>query len=175
LPADSLVALERAVFDQVASTRGNGYATRAILYSLTFGLRAARAQWPSVDTTVSDPRVPLEAAFMKHDTTKLRQATRHLDSLSSVFAAALVSDTGVTLVAAEGYLALRDSINALRMTRRWLDSIVPYSVLLLATGGTLVQPLIQRAMLLRADLAAAVGERDEARLWYKRRLDVWAK
>ena len=175
LPADSLLPFERAVFDAVASSRGTGNATRAILYSLTFGLRVPREQWPPIDTTVPDPRVPLVAAFMQHDTTKLRQATRRLDSLSSVFAAALVPDTGVTLVAAEGYLGLRDSINALRMTRRWLDSILPYSSIVLATGSTIVQPLIPRAMILRADLAAALGERDEARLWYKRLLDLWAK
>ena len=175
LPADSLAALERAAFDEVASARGNGYATRAIVYSLTFGLRFPRAQWPPLDTTVSDPRMPSVVAFMRHDTTRLRQATRQLDSLSSMFVAALVPDTGITLVAAEGYLALRDSINALRMTRRWLDSIVPYSTLILATGNTIVQPLIPRAMILRADLAAALGQKDEARLWYKRLLDFWAK
>jgi hypothetical protein len=30
-------------------------------------------------------------------------------------------------------------------------------------------------MLLRADLAAALGFRDESRLWYTRVLDLWAE
>ena len=30
-------------------------------------------------------------------------------------------------------------------------------------------------MVMRADLAAALGQKDEARLWYKRFLDFWAK
>jgi hypothetical protein len=175
LPVDSLVSLERAVFDEMAPVRGRALATRAILYSLTFGLRVSRSQWPPIDTTVSDPRVPLVAAFVRHDTTSLRKATLRLDSLSTVFATALVPDTGITLVAAEGYLALRDSMSALRMTRRWLDSIAPYSTLILASGNTIVQPLIPRAMILRADLAAALGQRDEAKLWYKRLLDFWAR
>ena len=175
LPADSILALERAVFDEMAPARGNALATRAILNSLTFGLRVARPQWPPIDTTVSDPRVPLVAAFVRHDTTGLRKATRRLDSLSTVFAAALVPDTGVTLVAAEGYLALRDTVSALRMTRRWLDSIATFSALILASGNTLAQPLIPRAMIMRADLAAALGQKDEAQLWYKRLLDLWAR
>jgi len=175
LPADSLLPLERTVFDEVAAARGNAAATRASIYSLTFGMRLPRSQWPPIDTLVSDPRIPLVVAFMRRDTTRLRQATRRLDSLSTVYATALMPDTGVTLVAAEGYLALRDSISALRMTRRWLDSIVPYTTIILSSGNTNVQPLIPRAMILRADLAAAMGQKDEAQLWYKRLLDLWVR
>jgi hypothetical protein len=35
--------------------------------------------------------------------------------------------------------------------------------------------MIPRAMLMRADLAAALGQKDEASLWYKRFLDFWQK
>jgi hypothetical protein len=38
-------------------------------------------------------------------------------------------------------------------------------------AGTAFWP---RAMLLRADLAAAAGQRDEAKKWYARVLDLWA-
>ena len=35
--------------------------------------------------------------------------------------------------------------------------------------------LVPRMMLLRADLAAALGFPDEARIWYTRLLDLWAE
>jgi hypothetical protein len=38
-----------------------------------------------------------------------------------------------------------------------------------------VSMLWPRAMLLRADLAAGLGNRGEALRWYKRWLDLWAK
>jgi hypothetical protein len=55
-----------------------------------------------------------------------------------------------------------------------LDSSIAYTTLILVQGNTFVQPLVPRAMVLRADLAAALGQRDEARLWYQRFLDFWA-
>jgi hypothetical protein len=145
------------------------------MYPLTFGLRVSRPAWPPLDTTVSDPRIRLITAFMQKDTSRLRRATRRLDSLSRVYIAALVPDTGITLVAAQGYLALYDSAAALRMTRRWLDSSLVYTPLTFQSGNTLVQPLIPGAMLLRADLAAGLGQKEEAALWYKRLLDFWVK
>jgi tetratricopeptide (TPR) repeat protein len=175
IPTDSFAAAERAAFEDIAARRGKTQATGAIAYPLTFGLRMPRQTWPPIDTTVSEPRVALVIAYMRRDTTAIRAATHRLDSLSSVFVAALVPDTGITLVAAEGYLALRDSALALRMARRWLDSSLAHTSMALQSGGTLVQPLIPRAMLLRADLAAALGQTEEARLWYKRLLDFWMK
>lgn len=174
-PTDSLVGAERAAFDELAPARGAGLATRRIVLTLAFGLRAPRQTWPALDTTVADPRIRLAIAYMRRDTTALRANARRLDSLSSVYIAALLPDTGAALVAAEGYLALRDSAAALRATRRWLDSSVAYTTLILAQGNTFTQPLVPRAMVLRADLAAALGHRDEARLWYQRFLDFWAK
>jgi tetratricopeptide (TPR) repeat protein len=173
-PTDSLVAVERAAFDELAAARGAGLATRRIVYTLAFGLRAPRQTWPPLDTSIADPRIRLAVAHMRRDTTSLRANARRLDSLSSVYIAALLPDTGAALVAAEGYLALRDSVAALRVTRRWLDSSIAYTTLILVQGNTFVQPLVPRAMVLRADLAAALGQRDEARLWYQRFLDFWA-
>ena len=79
------------------------------------------------------------------------------------------------MVSAEAYLALRDSVNALQMVRWVLDTAVkvtPFnSNVDYAAGFGLSMP---RIMLLRADLAAAMGRADEARIWYKRLLDLWA-
>jgi hypothetical protein len=175
MPSDSMAVAERATFDELAAARGAGFATRRIVLTLAFGLRAPRPAWPPIDTSVADPKIRLAVALMRRDTTSLRANTRRLDSLSSVYIAALLPDTGAALIAAEGYLALRDSVAALRVTRRWLDSSVAFTTLILAQGNTFVQPLLPRAMVLRADLAAALGHSEEARVWYRRFLDFWTK
>jgi len=173
-PTDSLVPVERSVFDELASAGGPALASRSIAYSLGLGLRIPRPSWPPLDTTVSDPKVRLAVAFSRGDTAALRTAVVRLDSLSSVYLAAMSPDTGATLVAAEGFLALRDSLAALRVTRRWLDSSLVFTPLLLGSGGTQVQPLLPRAALLRADLAGALGQKAEALLWYGRWLSLWS-
>lgn len=175
MPTDSMAVVERAAFDEFAAARSAAFATRRIVITLAFGLRAPRPTWPPLDTSAADPKARLAVAYMRRDTTSLRANARRLDSLSRVYMAALLPDTGAALIAAEGYLALRDSLSALRATRRWLDSSVAYTTLILAQGQTLTQPLIPRAMVLRADLAAGLGQRDEARLWYRRFLEFWAK
>jgi len=175
MPSDSMAVAERATFDELAAGRGAGFATRRIVLTLAFGLRAPRPTWPPIDTSVADPKIRLAVALMRRDTTSLRANTRRLDSLSSVYIAALLPDTGAALIAAEGYLALQDSVAALRVTRRWLDSSVAFTTLILGQGNTFVQPLLPRAMVLRADLAAALGQNEEARVWYRRFLDFWAK
>ena len=115
-------------------------------------------------------------AVQRKDTAALRRAARHLDSLSSVYIGSLVPDTGITIVAADAYIALRDSARALQLTRRWLDSALTFSPLIAGnSGGTFAQPLVSRAAIMRADLAAALGSRDEAKLWYDRVLSMWAR
>lgn len=51
-----------------------------------------------------------------------------------------------------------------------LETHVPGADGLVAMGA-----LWSRAMLLRADLAAGQGLKDEARIWYGRFLDLWSK
>jgi hypothetical protein len=139
-------------------------------------LRRAQESWPAIDTSIVDPRVaPIRAALRK-DTVALRKAARGLDSLSAVYIGALLPDTGATIAAAMTYLALRDSLHALQMTRRWLDSIATYTPMLLtSTGSSFIQAMFPRGVLLRADLAAGLGFNAEARLWYDRFLGLWDK
>jgi hypothetical protein len=56
------------------------------------------------------------------------------------------------------------AMNAMPISTAWLPS---FSFL---TGAA----FWPRMMLLRADLAAAAGSKDEARMWYGRVLDLWA-
>ena len=85
-------------------------------------------------------------------------------------------DNGSSIVAANTWLVLGDSARALAATRFLLDSLVPHTSLLETTvsNGTSYALMWPRAMLLRADLAAAAAQRDEARLWYDRFLAIWS-
>lgn len=173
LPHDSAVALERAVFTEAVAGGSRSQATFAVAPTLVFGLRMARTEWPALDTTMTTALLGPSIALARADTTRLRAAARKLDSLSAAYAGALVPDTGMTLMAAEAYLALRDSAPALRMTRRMLDSALAHTALSPRIGGFPYMLLLPRAILLRADLAAALGHRDEAREWYARFIDLW--
>lgn len=169
---DSASIIERAMFEEIRAVGGSAAATRQV--GITLLLAPARAAQLPLDTTITDVIAQPAIALSLRDTTRLRRAALRLDSASSRALAALVTDSVLTLGAANAYLALRDSSAALRMTRRMLDSIVPITPLIPRQSGLPYGLFVPRGMLLRADLAAALGHQDEARLWYKRFLDMWA-
>ena len=81
-----------------------------------------------------------------------------------------------SVIGAEGALALGDTITALRLTRQFVDSVMPGITRLTVNLGTVAGwPILlaPRMMLQRADLAAAAGQRDEARAWYSKVLSLW--
>jgi len=169
---DSLAAALATVYGEIVPLSGTATATRLLAPILAYSLRSVTEAWPLFDTTATDARTMAVIAAQRKDTAALRRSARRLDSLSTVYIASLVPDTGVTLVAAEVFLALGDSASALRLARRWLDSVLTYTPLI-SGGGSNAQPLAPRAAIMRADLAAALGARDEARLWYDRVLAMW--
>jgi tetratricopeptide (TPR) repeat protein/TolB-like protein len=174
VPHDSLVAAERETFDQSVA-RGASFATRSIAGSLMYSLRAPRTQWPAIDTTLRDVRLRPAIALSRGDTAGVRAAAQALDSLAAALASAGVADSGFSVVAAEAYLAVRDTAAALRSTRVALDrssASTPYFPQ--SSPGMASVYFVPRAMLLRADLAAATGQREEARTWYRRFIDVWS-
>jgi TolB-like protein len=174
LASDSLIAAEREVFDQQVP-RGTVVATRAVSPSLMFSLRTPRSSWPAVDTSVRDPRLRPAIALALGDTAKLRAAAQALDSIAATMSSAGMADSAYTITAADAYLALGDSTAALRALRFGLDVGVNTTSYFPQAGGGLPPVIfVPRAMLLRADLAAAAGQRDEARTWYKRFIDVWS-
>ena len=90
---------------------------------------------------------------------------------------AIVDDgsTDGTSAAAEAWLALGDTAAALRSLRFMLDAAstsTPY----FPQQSAAFTPVyfVPRSMLLRADLAAATGQTDEARTWYQRFIDAWS-
>lgn len=174
IASDSLVVIGAALYNEVQA-QSPAAATRGLAPLLGWVVRQPTAGWPPLDTTVRDLRSAPAIAALRQDSAAMRRAARSLDSLSSVYRANLVPDTGAALAAAEAYLAVRDSALALQMTRRWLDSIAPFTPAIAGQAqGTLVQPLLSRAMVQRADLAAALGRPDEARVWYDRALSFWS-
>jgi tetratricopeptide (TPR) repeat protein/TolB-like protein len=169
---DSAVLVERALFEEMRAALGTAAATRQL--GATLALAPERAATLPLDTAVVDVIAQPAIAMFLRDTTRLRRAALRLDSASSRALAAFATDSVQTLAAANAYLTLRDSLSALRMTRRMLDSVIPISSLLPRQGGFPYGLFVGRAMVLRADLAAGLGLTDEARLWYKRFLDMWA-
>lgn len=174
VPSDSMVMLERALFDAARAARGTAVATRNIAGSLRVGLRLARASWPEIDTTMKDLQLRPAFALMRGDTAMLRASARALDSTLRAMVQVAGNDSGFTAIAAEAYLALRDTAAALRTLRFGLDTAAATSQYFpLQNQGPTSGTLAPRMMLLRADLAAATGLKDEAREFYRRFIDAF--
>jgi tetratricopeptide (TPR) repeat protein len=174
-PRDSFEIIERSAFQQLSAHRGAQAATKSIGTALLFGLLTPRTAWPPIDTTVRDQRLQLAIAAVRKDTAGIRKHARSLDSLLSVAAASNGADSGFSVMAADAYLLLRDSVAALAVLRRSLDTVMLTTTLMpLQNQGGAAAFFYPRLMLQRADIAAALGHRDEARTWYKRFLDLWS-
>ena len=127
-------------------------------------------EWPPFVLMSRDPRMAAIVAVAKHDTTAIRVIALSFDTATFIGAgaAALVKPA----IAADLFLIVGDSTAALQRTRRALDELMPPVSFREALGSIgLLRP---RMMLLRADLAAALGFRDEARTWYRRFIELWA-
>jgi hypothetical protein len=172
---DSIAMLERRVFDTVSAARGVSAATRAIAPTLMFALRAPRATWPAIDTTITDLRVQPAIALRSGNRARLKAAAEALDSVAATLASAGVSDSALSILAAESHLALNDTTAALRSLRYMLDASATSTLYFpQQSGGYATVYFVPRAMLLRADLAAATGQLAEARTWYQRFIEAWS-
>ena len=86
-----------------------------------------------------------------------------------------MADSSYSLIAADAWLVARDTTAALRSLRFMLDrSIATTPYFPQQSSGFSSAYFAPRGMLLRADLAAATGQVDEARTWYQRFIDVWS-
>ena len=145
---------------------------------LAFDLRAPRTTWLKLDSTTTDRRFAPARALAAGDTAALRRAAHMLDSAVTADLAASLPEDGSSLVAAEAYLILRDTANALHQVRRMLDSTLVFTGIetpVMPIGVLFSGFLWPRAMLLRADLELATENGAEARKWYQRLLDLWGK
>ena len=174
IESDSLIQTERQMFESTRAVRGAATATRAIAASLRLGMRLPRNPWPELDTSVKDMQLRPAIALMRGDTAMLRASARALDSTLRAIVPIAGNDSGYSIVAAHAYLALRDTAAALRTLRFGLDTAVATSVYFpLQSQGFTPAALAPRMLLLRADLAAATGARQEAREFYTRYLGAF--
>jgi len=133
--------------------------------------------WPPLEyTPAGDHRSAAIVAISKGDTVRLRAETRAIDA--ELRARPLsVADSMVGLFVADLYLAARDSISALGAMRRMMDTTIGMTSLLATPNimsGSSIAQFWPRALVLRADLEAAVGDRAKARSYYRQFIDLWS-
>ena len=178
VPRPTLATAEAAYDSALRATGCSDQCRRDRLFlTLVYGVRVPRTRWPAfaAESRIDD-RSKLSVAMEKRDTARLRALAWEHDSLARRNVAMGWSDAEWTVVAAEGYLAIPDSAAALRAARFYVDTVMvrtPITEMVddFAISASAFWP---RMMLLRADLAAAKGYKDEARTWYRRVLDLWA-
>ena len=181
LPTDSLARDERLYWEHavgdILCEAGRPRCRATLLWpSMAYAARAPRSWWPFRGTSVAGFRFFVPFFFARGDTARVRAIARWTDSLSARYFMAGSDDQGMSIQAVEAALVLRDSATALRGTRWFVDSLMPpmnrMSTSLDDEWGYLIIP---RLMLQRADLAAALGRPDEARIWYTRMRDLWTE
>ena len=151
--------------------------TTALLPTMAYAARAPRTWWPPFNLYPVGFRFDAAYGVARGDADSLRAGRSYLDSLSRVRFAATRDEQLTSVIGADAALALRDSVTALRMTREFTDSVMPALVrsttgMVFLTGWRML--FAPRMMLQRADLAAAMGQPAEARIWYAKVLDLWA-
>jgi tetratricopeptide (TPR) repeat protein len=146
--------------------------------TLMYGLRLPRKSWPAVVDTTVDPVLLAPAYALAHgDTAALRRAATRAATLSTSNSRRGLAEDGLAIVAADALTAVGDSLAALNVLRGMLDNTMLSSHFATNARGVPNVPamvLWPRAMLMRADLAAKLGFRDEATTWYVRFTELWS-
>jgi hypothetical protein len=188
VPRDSTTADERRYWNSLTTdtTCAAGLPrcrTTALLPSLAYGLRIPRDWWPAFVVPPLGFRFDPAEAIVAHKPDWLAGSVQELDSISRTRVRSGAGDQATAVLAADAALAGHDTVAARRITRFFVDSVTPM-VLWVAPGVPIGNgadnlvwrwPLVPRMMLLRADLAAAAGDAEEARVWYEKVLSMWAE
>jgi TolB-like protein len=174
IPVDSVLSIEAAFLGPITASQGVGRATTLgtpILVWLDPAVRAGH--WPAMDSAAVDPRLKLFGALASGDSARMHLAVRRFDSL--VTSLAEEPDAGFALARANAHLILGDSAGALAAMRLFRDSTFVHSPLLsqISPGFTFEGMVWARSFLLLGDLAAAAGQRDEARRAYQMFVAMW--
>jgi hypothetical protein len=182
LPATDVNEVERrywesATGDTICAAGLPRCRTTALLATQAYASRVARSWWPPYATPELGFRFGVARALARRDTALLRGSLNELDSISATRLRTVGDDQATSVIAADAALALGDTTTAMRLTRQFTDSLMPAitrmttNVAYLSGWTVLLAP---RMMLQRADLAAALGFREEARTWYEKVLDLWS-
>lgn len=178
---DTIAALERQAFAAM-SRPGQPCGTgcmRLLSPGFVLALRTPRG-WPAFsDAAAAERRILPALALAKGDTTALRVAAVVLDSVSKNIARLGLQEDGSSAVAIDAFLILGDSASALKTARRMADTTLTTTTTdgLLGIGSAPNVSLWPRAILVRADLEAAMkaGDKAIAQDLYAKFLDLWSK
>jgi tetratricopeptide (TPR) repeat protein len=178
LPVTNLGELERDFYASITDTTNCDPGCRH--ERLAFSQQQALGQARTVLLDYGTPEKPHGSragrALARRDTAWLRHLATDYDTAARNDIVRLWPDGGGSAIAAEMYLALGDSAKALKTLRFAIDTammVMPGPSLL--RFGVVQQSVWTGTMLHRAQLADAFGLKDEARKWYDRVLDLWAK
>jgi tetratricopeptide (TPR) repeat protein/TolB-like protein len=182
LPAPGVDDIERRYWetlttDSVCAAGSPRCRTTALLATQAYASRAPRKWWPPYATPELGFRFGPSRALALRDTALLREAANELDAIAATRLRSVGDDQATSVIAVDAALALGDTVMAMRLTRQFVDSVMPGITRLTTslgyvTGWSVL--LAPRMMLQRADLAAALGNVDEARTWYTKVLDLWS-
>ncbi len=175
IPPADMAAREAAFFSAITDTACSLSCRRDwISPTLQYGNRIPRESWASFRLdSIKNAFEDADRAIATHDTTLLRHAAFVYDSVARRNTHASWGDDATTEMAADAYLAAGDSAAALKIARFYVDSALAFQPLFKGPAGSNAAWI--RMMVMRADLAAAIGSRDEAIKWYDRVLDLWAE
>jgi tetratricopeptide (TPR) repeat protein len=178
-PRGNMERDEAAFFSSMRDTSCTGECRLGLVVAtLLYAPHVPVGEWPELARgNFSDAALRLPQSLEARDTTGVRTVARSLEANGRAAGAGQRLDRS-SIIAALAYVALGDSVSALRTARFYVDSSMVYNSLSSAyiTGVVplIGAPLWPRMMLLRADLAWALGHPEEARIWYSRVLDLWA-
>ncbi|MEK6610121.1 MAG: hypothetical protein AABZ35_04285 [Gemmatimonadota bacterium] len=172
---DSLVAIEHALADLVATQGAGRVRPSAVLGSLyIWGMTLHPPGTLALDTTERDPRLRLTAFMTSGNPGRARLELARFDT--TVLATPIETpENGSLLLSAESHLMLGDSAVALErlveFERRWVYQ--PLITQLWPQGLMISSMLWGRTWLLMGDLAAARGQNDVAVRAYRRVVGMW--
>ena len=146
-----------------------------LFFTLTYAPRVPRT-WTVYQRAPIGLRFFISYAMMQLDSSGLRTMARFVDSLNLAAHRAGNDELGVPTTVGEAYLALGDSVNAMRTIRWAADSSIAVQARNSATNDGWDWPFlaVPRMMKMRAELAAKLGFAEEARTWYEKVLSLWA-
>ena len=178
IPRDEMARDEAAFYATLSNARCDVDCRLALVApTLLFSLHVPFGEWPDLTGgTYSNHQFDAARALALRDTSLLRRTAVQLeaDGRANV---GMTPANWAPVLAADAYLALQDSVSALRMARFFVDTaMVGMNIASDFVSGVVVTQgagFWPRMMLMRADLAAAAGQRDEARRWYTAVLDLW--
>ena len=155
--------------------------TTALLPSLAYGVRIHRSWWPPFTVPALGFRFGPAEAIVRQRRDLLASTVVDLEQISRKDISAGAIDQATAAIAADAALAANDTVAARRITRFFVDSVAPMALWIVAGaplgGSETLQSrwlLLPRMMLLRAELADAARDTDEAREWYAKVLSLWS-